>query len=140
MPLLFAGAIASGWLVSADGWAQAWPVKPIRIIVGFAPGGAADVTARLLAPKLAEGLGQPALIENRGGSGGLLATEAVAKAPPDGYTLLLMPAADTIQPAVRRKLSYDLERDFAPVARMVYGPWFLIVHTSVPARTPKELV
>ena len=120
--------------------AQPYPVKPIKFIVGFAAGGAADVTARMLAPKLSEALGQPIIIENRGGSGGLLATEAVAKSPPDGYTLLLMPAADTIQPAVRRRLPYDLERDFVPVTRIVYGPWFLVVHPSVPAQNIKELV
>ena len=127
-------------MLAPDIKAQAWPAKPVRIMVGFAPGGAADVTARMIAPKLGESLGQPVVIENRGGSGGLLATDAVAKSAPDGYTLLLMPAADTIQPAVRRKLPYDLERDFAPVARMVFGPWFLVVHSSVPARNVKELI
>jgi len=120
--------------------AQPYPSKPIKFMVGFAAGGAADVTARLLAPKLTELLGQQIVIENRGGSGGLLATDAVAKSPPDGYTLLLMPAADAVQPAVRRKLPYDLERDFVPVSRVVYGPWFVVVHPSVPARSAKELV
>jgi tripartite-type tricarboxylate transporter receptor subunit TctC len=119
---------------------QAYPAKPIKFMVGFAAGGAADVTARMLAPKLSEILGQQIVIENRGGSGGLLATDAVAKSPADGYTLLLMSAADTIQPAVRRKLPYNLERDFAPVSRVVYGPWFLVVHPSVPVRNVKELV
>ena len=119
--------------------AQPYPAKPVRIMVGFAAGGAADVTARMLAPKLAEALGQQIVVENRGGSGGMLATEAVAKAPADGYTLLLMPAADTIQPAVRKKLAYDIERDFIPVTRLVYGPWFLVVHPSVPARNVREL-
>lgn len=120
--------------------AQPFPVKPVKIMVGFAAGGAADVTARLLAPKLAEALGQQIVIENRGGSGGMIATDLVAKSPPDGYTLLLTSAADTVQPAVRRKLSYDLERDFAPVTRLVYGPWFLVTHPSVPARNVKELI
>lgn len=119
---------------------QAYPAKPIKIMVGFAAGGASDVTARMLAPKLSELLGQQIIIENRGGSGGMLATDAVAKSPPDGYTLLLMPAADAVQPALRRKLPYDLERDFAPVSRVVYGPWFLVVHPSVPARSVKEFV
>ena len=99
-----AAAICSCCLALTDGHAQTWPAKPVRIMVGFAPGGAADVTARLIAPRLAESLGQPIVIENRGGSGGLLATDAVARSAPDGYTLLLMPAADTVQPAVRRKL------------------------------------
>ena len=120
--------------------AQPYPAKPIKIMVGFAAGGAADVTARVLAPKLAETFGQQFVIENRGGSGGLLATDAVSKSPADGYTLLLMPAADTIQPAMRRKLPYDLERDFVPISRIVFGPWFLLVHPSVPARNLKEFI
>ena len=77
-------------------YAQAYPAKHIKFMVGFAAGGAADVTARMLAPKLSELLGQQVIIENRGGSGGMLATDAVAKSAPDGYTLLLMPAADTV--------------------------------------------
>ena len=125
---------------ASTGSGQPYPAKPVKFMVGFAAGGAADVTARMLAPKLSEALGQQIVIENRGGSGGLLASDAVAKSPPDGYTLLLMPAADTIQPAMRRKMPYDLERDFVPVTRIVYGPWFLVVHPSVPATNVKELV
>ncbi len=119
---------------------QAYPAKPVKFMVGFAAGGAADITARMLAPKLSELLGQQFFIENRGGSGGMLGTDAAAKSAPDGYTLLLMPAADAVQPAVRRKLPYDLERDFTPVSRVVYGPWFVVVHPSVPARSAKEFV
>lgn len=124
----------------STGSGQTYPAKPVRIMVGFAAGGASDITARMLAPKLSELLGQQIIIENRGGSGGMLATDAVAKSPADGYTLLLMPAADAVQPALRRKLPYDLERDFAPVSRAVFGPWFLVVHPSVPVRGAKELV
>lgn len=124
----------------STGSQQAYPAKPVKFMVGFAAGGAADVTARMLAPKLSELLGQQVVIENRGGSGGLLATDAVAKSTPDGYTLLLTSAADTVQPAVRRKLPYDLERDFTPVSRIVFGPWFLVVHPSVPARNVRELL
>jgi tripartite-type tricarboxylate transporter receptor subunit TctC len=120
--------------------AQPFPTKLVRFMVGFAPGGAADITARVLAPKLSELLGQQFFIENRPGAGGMLGTDAAAKSPPDGYTLLLMPAADAVQPAVRRKLPYDLVRDFAPVARVVNGPWFLVVHPSVPARNAREFV
>ena len=119
--------------------AQNFP-KQVRIMVGFAAGGASDITARMIAPKLAEALGTPFIVENRGGSGGLIATEAVSKAPADGSTLLLMPAADAVQPAIRSKLPYDLERDFTPVSRIVTGPWFLVVHPSVPAKSVKELV
>jgi tripartite-type tricarboxylate transporter receptor subunit TctC len=120
--------------------AQSYPAKPVKFMVGFAAGGAADITARMLAPKLSEMLGQQFFIENRGGSGGMLGTDAAAKSAPDGYTLLLMPAADAVQPAVRRKLPYDLERDFTPVSRVVFGPWFVVVHPSVPARSAREFV
>jgi tripartite-type tricarboxylate transporter receptor subunit TctC len=119
--------------------AQQYPAKPIRIIVGFAAGGASDVTARVLAPRITAMLGQPVIIENRLGSGGAIATEFVAKSPPDGYAVLLMPAADAVQPAVRRKLPYDLERDFVPVSRIALGPWVLVVNPSVPARSAQEL-
>jgi tripartite-type tricarboxylate transporter receptor subunit TctC len=94
----------------------------------------------MIAPRLSEALGVPVIVENRGGSGGMIATEVVSKAPADGSTLLLMPAADAVQPAVRSKLPYDLERDFAPVGRIVTGPWFLVVHPLVPARSIRELV
>lgn len=114
--------------------------KQIRMLVGFAAGGASDVTARMIAPKLAESLGIPVVVENRGGSGGMIATELVARSPADGSTVLLMPAADAVQPAMRSKLPYDLERDFAPISRIVTGPWFLVVHPSVPARNARELV
>ncbi len=120
--------------------AQQYPAKPIRIIVGFAAGGAADVTARMLAPRLSAILGQPVVIENRLGSGGAIATEFVAKSTPDGYALLLMPAADAAQPAIRRKLPYDLERDFVPVTRIVLGPWVVVVNPSVPARSAREMI
>jgi tripartite-type tricarboxylate transporter receptor subunit TctC len=119
--------------------AQTYPAKPIKVIVGFAAGGASDVTARMLAPRLASLLGQPVVIENRLGSGGAIATEYVAKSPPDGYAVLLMPAADAAQPAVRRKLPYDLEHDFVPISRIVLGPWVVVVNPSVPARSMKEL-
>lgn len=133
--LFLAAAFASGVVA-----AQNYPVRPIRVLVGFAAGGAADVTARMIGQKLSEAVGQPVIVENRSGSGGVIATEAVSKSPPDGYTLLLMPAADAVQPALRRKLPYDLERDFAPVTRVVFGPWVVAVHPSVPARSARELV
>ncbi len=136
--IFFMAAIST--LCSHAAYAQPYPAKPVKLMVGFAAGGAADVTARVLAPRLAEAFGQQFVIENRGGSGGLLATDAVSKSPADGYTLLLMPAADTIQPAMRRKLPYDLERDFVPVTRIVFGPWFMIVHPSVPAKNLKEFI
>ena len=91
------------------------------MLVGFTSGSAPDVIARALAPMMLENLGQPLVVENRGGAGGSIATEQVAKASADGYTLLMMAAADTLQPALRSKLPYDLERDFAPVSMVAMG-------------------
>ena len=124
---------------TACAYSQQYPAKPTKIVVGFAAGGASDVVARMLAPKLTAMLGQPVIVENRLGSGGAIATEFVAKSPADGYAVLLMPAADAVQPAVRRKLPYDLERDFVPVSRIALGPWVLVVNPSVPARSAREL-
>lgn len=146
--LVICGMVAGGSLVPLDapaqtpstGSGQAYPARQVRFLVGFAAGGASDITARMLAPKMSESLGLPVIVENRAGSGGLIATEAVSRAPMDGSTLLLMPAADAVQPAIRSRLPYNLERDFAPVSRVVTGPWLLVVHPSVPARNVKELV
>ena len=131
-------AFGAAWL--NDAAAQAYPAKPIRIMVGFAAGGATDTSARMLAQKLTETLGQPAVVENRSGSGGLIATEFVSKAAPDGYTLLMMAAADSSQPALRTKMPYDLPGDFSPISLVVSGPFVLVIHTSIPARTVAELV
>ncbi|MDB5811864.1 MAG: tripartite tricarboxylate transporter substrate binding protein [Betaproteobacteria bacterium] len=127
-------------VIAGGASAQSYPSKPVRIMVGFSAGGGTDVTARMLAQKLSEYLGQSVVVENRAGSGGMIATEAVAKAAPDGYTLLMVAAADVVQPAMRAKLSYDLERDFAPVSNVVVVPFALVTHPSVPARNVKELI
>jgi len=137
---LFVGIVACANLSAFDTLAQSYPVKPIRLLVGFSPGSAPDVISRTLAPMLFDSLGQPLVVENRGGAGGSIATETVAKSPADGYTLLMMAAADTIQPALHAKLSYDLERDFAPVSLVTMGMAVLTVHPSVPARNVKELI
>ncbi len=135
---VFAGLIAG--VSAVDSVAQSYPVKPVRMVLGFSAGGLSDVLARLLAPKLSEQLGQPLVIENRPGASGSIATQRVATSPADGYTLLLMTAADTVTPALRAKLGYDLERDFAPVTLVVIAPFVLLVHPSVPARNVKELI
>lgn len=137
---LFAGIVACANLLVFDSLAQSYPVKPIRLLVGFPPGGGLDVTARLIAPKLSENLGQPVVVENRTGAGGSIAAEWVARSRADGYTLLLMAAAITVQPALRLKLPYDLERDFAPVSLVASGAFVLVVHPSVPARNVRELI
>lgn len=120
--------------------AQSYPAKPIRLTVGYVPGGAVDATARLIGPKLSEQLGQPVVIENRPGATTAIATERVAKSPPDGYTLLLIPTSTAVQSALRTNLPYDLVRDLAPISLIATGPFVLAVHPSVPARTAKELI
>ena len=137
---LFALIVACAGLSAFDSLAQNYPVKPIRILVGFTTGAAPDVIARMIGPIISENLGQPVIVDNRGGAGGSIATEAVAKSPADGYTLLMMAVADTLQPALRSKLPYDLERDFAPVSMVVTGMSVVTIHPSVPARNVKEVI
>ena len=108
------------------GPSQAYPVKPIRIVVGLAAGGVADVTARTVGQKLSEQLGQPVVVENRTGAGTSLAIERVAASAADGYTLLLMGSSSTVQSAVRRKLPFDVERDFAPISLLTNAPYMII--------------
>lgn len=120
--------------------AQAYPSKPVRVLVGFAAGGGTDTAARMVAQKLTESFGQPVVVENRAGSGGIIATDAVAKAAPDGHTLLMMAAADSIQPAMRLKMPYELPKDFSPISLVVTGAFVLVIHPSVPAKNVKELV
>lgn len=117
-----------------------YPSKPLRLIIPFPPGGGTDTMARVLGPKLAEGLGQPVLIDNRGGAGATIGTELAAKAPPDGYTLLLMTVTNAVGMGLYTHLKFDLVRDFAPVTRVATTPHVLVVHPSVPAKTVKELV
>lgn len=138
--MLQAVAIAS-LLASGAAIAQtSYPQKPLRLIVGFSAGSSPDSVARLLAPLLTEQLGQPVVVENRGGAGGAIAVELAARAPADGYTIYLMAAADTLQPALRSKLPYDLERDFASTTIVALGMAVLALHPSLPARSVKELV
>ncbi|MBI3068913.1 MAG: tripartite tricarboxylate transporter substrate binding protein [Betaproteobacteria bacterium] len=108
--------------------------------MGFTAGGGGDTTARMVARKLSEHLGQPVVVENRAGASGAIANELVATSPADGYTLLMVTATATIVSALRARLPYDLERDFAPVSLVVSGPFVLVVHPSVPVRSAKELI
>ena len=119
---------------------SAYPVKPVRLLFGYTAGGAGDVSARMLAQKLSESFGQNFFVENRPGAGGAIADEAVARAPADGYTLLYAAGSTAILPALRPKLPYDVERDFAPVSLVVITSFALSVHPSVPAREVKELI
>ncbi|MCC7485982.1 MAG: tripartite tricarboxylate transporter substrate binding protein [Burkholderiales bacterium] len=135
--LAFAASVA---LLPALAAAQAYPTKPIRIIVGFAAGGSTDMVARVAGGKLHAALGQPAIIENRPGAGGNIAAELVAKSPADGHMLLVTPSAFAVNPSLFRKVPYDAAKDFAPVSRLSSYMLFLVCHPSLPVRSVKELI
>jgi tripartite-type tricarboxylate transporter receptor subunit TctC len=138
---LAAALVAVALLYTAGATAQAWPAKPIRLMVPFPPGGSTDIVARIVAQKLAERLGQPVVIENRGGAGGTLGTAMVAKAAPDGYTLgVASTSTHVVAPGVYAKLDYDPVKDFAPVGLMAVSPYLLTVNPALPAKSLKELV
>jgi tripartite-type tricarboxylate transporter receptor subunit TctC len=120
--------------------AQSWPQRPVRMIVPYAPGGGIDTVARTLAQKLSEQLGATFVVENRPGAAGVLGAELVAKAPPDGYTLLASSTEFAINPALRRKLPYDPLRDFAHISQLASVQFILAGHPSVPVKNVKELV
>jgi tripartite-type tricarboxylate transporter receptor subunit TctC len=120
--------------------ASAYPSKPIRLIVPFSAGGSADNLARTLQPPLSAALGQPLVIDNRGGASSVIGTELAARSPADGYTLLLITTTHTVNPALQKKLPYDSVKDFAPITLAASQPNILAVHPSVPAKTVKELV
>jgi tripartite-type tricarboxylate transporter receptor subunit TctC len=136
---LAAGAAALP-VVSRIAWAQAYPARPVRIIVPFAPAGPSDIVARLIGQWLSERLGQPFVIENRPGGGTNIGTEAVVKSPPDGYTLLLASTPNTITATLYDKLNFDFMRDMAPVASIIRNPLVIVVNPSVPAKTVPELI
>jgi len=121
-------------------WAQQYPVRPIRLVVPFPPGGGTDTMARVIAPKLSEFLGQQVVAENRGGAGATIGAEIAAKSAPDGYTLMLATITNAIGASLYSKLNYDLVRDFAPITRLATTPHILVVHPSVPVKTVKEFV
>jgi tripartite-type tricarboxylate transporter receptor subunit TctC len=120
--------------------AQAYPARPVRLIVGFAAGGATDIAARLIGKYLSDRLGQPFVIENRVGAGGNIATEAVTRAAPDGYTLLMAGLNDAVNATLYEKLSFNFIRDIAPVATVIQQPLVMVVHPSVPAKTVPEFI
>ena len=126
--------------LSRFAWAQTYPSRPVRIIVGFAAGGPNDILARLMGQWLSERLGQPFVIENRPGAGSNIATEAVVRAPPDGYTLLLVGSPNAINATLYDKLNFNFIRDIAPVASLIRGALVMVVHPSVPATTLPEFI
>ena len=126
--------------VSAQGPADAYPARPVRVVIGLAPGGGTDIQARLFAQKLSENLGRPFVVENRTGAGGTIAYAQIAKSPPDGYTLLGVTSGYTITPAVYSKLPYDPVKDFAPISLVAQAPFLLLTHPSLPVKSTKDLL
>jgi tripartite-type tricarboxylate transporter receptor subunit TctC len=120
--------------------AQSYPSRPVRLIVPSSPGGGSDITARLIAPKMSDAMGQQVVVDNRAGAATMIGTEAVARAAPDGYTLLMCSTPLAINPALYEKMSYNALRDFSPVTQIVSLPNLLVAHPSLPARSVKELV
>jgi tripartite-type tricarboxylate transporter receptor subunit TctC len=134
-------AVICAGIVPAPAWSvESYPSKPIRIIVPFPPGGGLDILARALAPRMTENLGGSVVVENRGGAGGIVGIEAVAKAPPDGYQILLVSASLTILPSLTSNARYDPVKDFAPITLATRQPYIAVVHPSLPVKNMKELI
>jgi tripartite-type tricarboxylate transporter receptor subunit TctC len=134
--ILGAGAL----LAANSAFAQQYPTKPIRLIVPFAPGGGTDITARAIAMKLSEALGQTVVVDNRAGANGTIGADIAAKAPPDGYTFSMISSSHSVNPSIMKKLPYDLVADLAPVTQATTQPYALILHPSVAAKSVKELI
>ncbi len=133
-------AVATLLATAIPAWAQQYPVRAVRLIVPFPPGGGTDTMARVVAPKLSEFLGQQVVAENRGGAGANIGAELAAKSAPDGYTLMLNTITNAIGASLYSRLNYDLVRDFAPITQLATTPHILVVHPSVPVKSVKEFV
>ncbi len=137
-------ALSAGILFGASAGvtasAQGYPARAVRVIVPFAPGGGTDILTRIVAPKVSELLGQPLVVDNRPGASGQIGTELVARAAPDGYTILHVDTSFTSNPSLFSRLPYDPVKDFAPISLLASAPVVLIVHPSVPVTTLKELI
>ena len=138
--LRLAGASVAFPAVSRIAQAQAWPARPLKLIIGYPPGGSADITARLISQWLSERLGQPVIIENRAGAGTNIATEAVVRATPDGYTLLLVAPANAINATLYEKMNHNFIREIEPVAGIIRFANVIVVNPSVPVNTVPELI
>jgi tripartite-type tricarboxylate transporter receptor subunit TctC len=136
---LAAGAAAIPGL-SHTAWAQTYPTRPVRLVVGYAAGGGTDITARLIGQWLSERLNQQFVVENRGGAGTNIGTEAVVRAPPDGYTLLLATGANAVNATLYEKLNFNFMRDIAPVAAVIRVPHVIVVNPTFPAKTLGEFI
>jgi tripartite-type tricarboxylate transporter receptor subunit TctC len=134
-------ALGSSVMLTAPwGYAQTYPAKPIRLIVPLAPGGPSDILARTLAQKLSEGIGQSVVVDNRPGAGGTVGAEIAAKAPPDGYTIILVSTSYSINASLYPKLPYNTLKDLTAVSQLAAAPFILTVHPSLPAKSVRELL
>ncbi len=140
MPVRVFGVIVAFLLSVAASFAQGYPNKPVRVVVGFAAGGPSDVIGRIVAQKLSEALGHQFYVENVGGAGGNTAAGQVARAAPDGYTIHIISTGFMVNPSLYAKVPYDPIKDFAPVTLVAYSPNVVVVNPSVPAKTVQELV
>ena len=133
-------AVAGALALTIPAHAQNYPVRTIRMVIPFAPGGNTDIIGRVFVPKMAEIIGQQIIIDNRGGAGSVIGTEIVMRAPPDGYTLLLASAAPTINAAMIKKLPYDSVKDFTPISVVADVPTAFVIHPSLPSKNVKEFI
>jgi len=134
------GLIACAVLGMNGALAQGYPARPVRVIVPQSAGGSTDLVARAVGQRMADNLGQPMVVDNRPGAGSINGTDIAAKATPDGYTLLIVAASFTITPNIRKKVPYDVVRDFTPISQLVTLPHILVVHPSLPVKSVKELI
>ncbi len=144
VPVFFLACAGVGGVADAQtastGSGQAYPVKPVRIINPFSPGGSLDLVARLISRSLSAELGQQFIVENRPGAGGSIGIELVAKSAPDGYNLLIVQSSLTVNPSLQRKVPYDPVKDFEPISKVSSYMFFAVVHPSLPVRSIKELI
>jgi tripartite-type tricarboxylate transporter receptor subunit TctC len=133
-----AGALCA--LAASSVWAQSYPTKPVRMVIPFAPGGNTDIIGRIFVPKMSQILGQQIIVDNRGGAGGTIGTDFAARQAPDGYTLIMVSAGHTINPAMIKKLPYDSIKDFAPIGIIADVPTAFVVHPSLPAKNVKQFI
>ena len=120
--------------------AQTYPNKPVRIVVGYPPGGAVDAIARVVGQQMTQAFGQQFIVENRGGASGIIGADVVAKSAADGYSLVVLSGTHTVNPSLYKKLPYDTERDFAPVSVVASSAYILVVHPSLPVKSVRELI
>jgi len=138
-PLVVAMCLTSALFTDAS-VAQNYPVRPVRMLVGFPPGASTDIFARMIATELQKAWGQPLLVDNKGGANGIIATSDLAKAAPDGHTMMLVVSAHVTNALYYKDLPYDVQKDFAPVTLVTSTPWLLIAAPAFPANNVKELI